>query len=126
QVRSEDTGLPLRYAIVEVIARGAENVAASTDSNGVYVLRNIPTGRRLLRVTHIDHAPNEIEILVVAEKQHNIDFDLEFRPVRLSAVTAEGSRGLPTAIDTVPISAPDIGPAAVRVALEGSAGVAEL
>src|SRR5690606_8196143 len=74
----------------------------------------------------IDHAPNEIEILVVAEKQHNIDFDLEFRPVRLSAVTAEGSRGLPTAIDTVPISAPDIGPAAVRVALEGSAGVAEL
>src|SRR5690606_31890591 len=74
----------------------------------------------------IDHAPNEIEILVVAEKQHNIDFDLEFRPVRLSAVTAEGSRGLPTAIDTVPISAPDIGPAAVRVALEGSPGMAEL
>jgi hypothetical protein len=125
QVRSEDTGLPLRYAVVELITHGLHNVAAGTDSNGVYVLRNVPSGRRLLRVTHIDHAPNEIEILVVAEKQHNIDFDLEFRPVRLSAVLAEGARGLPSAIDTVSIQTPDLGQAAVR-ALEGSAGVAEL
>ena len=125
QVRSEETGLPLRYAVVEVITRGTNNVAASTDSNGVYVLRNVPSGRRLLRVSHIDHAPNEIEILVVPEKQHNIDFDLEFRPVRLSAVMAEGARGLPTAIDTVSVQVPDLGPAAVR-AMEGSAGVAEL
>jgi hypothetical protein len=126
QVRSEDTGMPLRYAVVELITHGLHNAAASTDSNGVYVLRNIPSGRRLLRVTHIDHAPNEIEILVVAEKQHNVDFDLEFRPVRLSALLAEGARGLPAAIDTVALQAPDIGPAAVRAALEGSAGVAEL
>jgi hypothetical protein len=125
QVRSEDTGVPLRFAIVELITRGRHGVAATTDSNGVYVLRDVPSGRRLLRVTHIDHAPNEIEILVVAEKQHNVDFDLEFRPVRLSAVMAEGARGLPTAIDTVAVDVPDLGPAAVR-ALEGSAGVAEL
>lgn len=125
QVRSEDTGLPLRYAIVELITHGAHNVAATTDSNGVYVLRDIPSGRRLLRVTHIDHAPNEIEILVVPEKQHNIDFDLEFRPVRLSAVLAQGARGLPTAIDTVALQVPDLGAVAVR-ALEAGAGVAEL
>ncbi|MBR9990257.1 MAG: carboxypeptidase regulatory-like domain-containing protein [Gemmatimonadetes bacterium] len=125
QVRSEDSGLPLRFAVVEVVTQGFNNVAASTDSNGVYVLRNVPPGRRLLRVSHIDHAPNEIEILVVAQKQHNVDFDLEFRPVRLSAVMAEGARGLPSAIDTVSIQAPDLGAAAVR-ALEGGAGVAEL
>lgn len=125
QVRSEKTGAPLRHAIVELISHGIHDATASTDSNGVYVLRGVPSGRRLLRVTHFDHAPNEIEILVVAEKQHVIDFDLEFRPVRLSAVTAEGSRGLPAAIDTVALQVPDLGPAAVR-ALEGSPGVAEL
>ena len=125
QVRSEKTGAPLRYAIVELVAPGYRTFATSTDSNGIYVLRGIPSGRRLVRVTHIDHAPNEIEILVVPEKQHVIDFDLEFRPVRLTAVMAEGSRGLPAALDTTPIQIPDLGPAAVR-ALEGGAGVAEL
>lgn len=125
QVRSEKTGGPLRYAIVELVAPGPHTYAASTDSNGIYVLREVPPGRRLLRVTHIDHAPNEIEILVVPEKQHVIDFDLEFRPVRLSALMAEGARGLPEAIDTVSVHVPDLGPAAVR-ALEGSPGVAEL
>ncbi|MGH7446232.1 MAG: TonB-dependent receptor, partial [Longimicrobiales bacterium] len=125
QVKSEATGAPLRYAVVELITHGVHHVVASTDSNGVYVLRDVPSGRRLLRVTHMDHAPNEIEILVVSEKQHVIDFDLEFRPVRLSAVMAEGARGLPPAIDTVSVQVPDLGPAAAR-ALEGSAGVAEL
>jgi hypothetical protein len=127
QVRSEDTGLPLRHAVVEVVSRGLDNnVAVSTDSNGVYVLRNVPAGRRLLRVSHIDHAPNEIEILIVAQKQHNIDFDLEFRPVRLTAVMAEGARGLPGAIDTVALQASDLGAAAVRALEGGAAGVAEL
>jgi hypothetical protein len=125
QVRSEDTRAPLQHAVVEMITHGLHSVVATTDSNGVYVLRDVPAGRRLLRVTHIDHAPNEIEILVVPEKQHIIDFDLQFRPVRLSAVMAQGAIGLPPAIDTVSLLAPDIGPAAAR-ALEAVGGVAEL
>lgn len=125
QVRSDKTGAPLRFAVVEVVAAGFAPVAAATDSNGVYVLRDVVPGRRLLRATHIDHAPHEVEVLVVAERAHPIDFDLEFRPVRLTAVTAEGARGLPAALDTVAVTQPDLGPATAR-ALESTPGVAEL
>jgi hypothetical protein len=125
QVRSERTGAPLRYAVVEVVSRSAQQLTAVTDSSGVYVLRDVPPGRRLVRATHIDHAPHEVELLVTADKQQPLDFDLEFRPLRLSAVMAEGARGLPSALDTMSISQPDLGPAAVRV-LESTPGVAEL
>jgi hypothetical protein len=125
QVRSEKTGAPLRYAVVEVLAAGYAPVSAATDSNGVYVLRDVLAGRRLLRATHIDHAPHEVEILVVVDRTHPIDFDLEFRPVRLTAVTAEGARALPAALDTSAMTQPDLGPAAARV-LESTPGVAEL
>lgn len=125
QVRSEKTGAPLRYAIVEVILPGMPPLAAVTDSNGVYVLRDVLPGRRLLRATHIDHAPHEVEILAVADRAHPIDFDLEFRPVRLVAVTAEGARGLPAALDTAAATQAELGPATAR-ALETAPGVAEL
>jgi hypothetical protein len=124
-VRSDRTGAPLPFAVIELVSRAANPLAAVSDSNGVYVMRGVPPGRRLLRVTHFDHAPHEIEILVVADKQETIDFDLEFRPVRLNPVTAEGARGLPNATDTVALEQPDLGPAAAR-ALESSPGVAEL
>jgi hypothetical protein len=125
QVRSERTGAPLRYAIVEVLLPGQAPLAAVSDSNGVYVLRDVVPGRRLLRATHIDHAPHEVEILAVADRAHPIDFDLEFRPVRLTAVTAEGARGLPVALDTAAATQADLGPATARV-LESTPGVAEL
>jgi hypothetical protein len=125
QVRSDGTGAPLRYAVVEVVSRLSRPMTAVTDSNGVYVLRDVPPGRRLLRATHIDHAPLEVELLVVSDKQQPLDFDLEFRPVRLTAVTAEAARVLPPAIDTVALGQGDLGPAAVRV-MESTPGVAEL
>jgi hypothetical protein len=125
QVRSERTGAPLRYAVVEVISRTGQQRTAVTDSSGVYVLRDVPPGRRLVRATHIDHAPHEIELLVVADRQQPLDFDLEFRPLRLSAVLAEGARSLPPALDTVAVTHPDLGPASARV-LESTPGVAEL
>jgi hypothetical protein len=125
QVRSEHTGVPLRYAMVEVLTPGMPPATAATDSNGVYVLRDVPPGRRLLRVTHIDHAPHEIEVLLVADRAHPIDFDLEFRPLRLTAVTAEGARGLPAALDTVAMGQTELGPAVAR-ALESAAGVTDL
>jgi hypothetical protein len=125
QVRSDRTGAPLAYAVIELVSRAAQPLSAVTDSNGVYVMRGVPPGRRLLRATHVDHAPHEVEVLVVADKQETIDFDLEFRPVRLTAVTAEGARGLPTAADTASLEEPDMGQTAARV-LESSPGVAEL
>lgn len=125
QVRSEKTGAPLRFAVIEMISSDPESLMAITDSTGLYTLRNVPAGRRMLRVTHIDHAPNEVEILIVADKQHPIDFDLEFRPIRMIPVTARGARALPVSLDTVPATQQQLGKASARV-IEATPGVAEL
>ena len=123
QVRSDRTNEPLRHAVIELVAPGVQPITAVSDSNGVYIIRDVPTGRRMLRATHLDHAPNEIELLIVAERRHFVDFDLAFRPVRLSPVTAEGNR--PLINDSVAIRPADLGAANVRV-LESSPGAAEL
>ena len=125
QVRSERTGAPLSGALVEVRPPGGLTVlSAATDTNGVYVLRGVPHGRQLVRAMHIDHAPHEIEILVVADRQI-YDFDLELRPVRLPVVNARAERGVPQLRDTVAMSAPEFSAANAR-AIDGSPGVAEL
>src|SRR3990172_6026913 len=111
QVRSERTGAPLSLAIVELRAPGGITVFnAATDTNGVYVLRGVPHGRQLVRATHIGHAPHEIEILVVADRQI-YDFDLELRPVRLPVVNARVDRGVPQLRDTLAMTAPEFGAA---------------
>ena len=127
QVRSERDGTPLRDAVVEVVVASREQITAVTDSMGVYVLHGVPPGRRLLRATHIDHAANEAEMLVVVGERHILDFELEFRPFRLSAVTARGLRELggSGAADTIAVSQPELGPTSLRM-LEGGPGVAEL
>lgn len=125
QVRSEKTGAPLAGALVEVRSpNGVTVLSAATDSNGVYVLRGVPHGRQLVRAMHIDHAPHEIEILVVADRQI-YDFDLELRPVRLPVVNARAERGVPQLGDTVSMTASEFSAANAR-AIDGSPGMAEL
>jgi hypothetical protein len=123
QVRSEGSGAPLRLAVVEVISSN-RIIQATTDTLGMYVLRNVPAGRRVLRATHIDHAPLEIEIIVNGANQLMLDFGLELRPVKLPALTA---RALPfrSVTDTVPLGEAALGQAEVK-ALESTPGVAEL
>ena len=125
QVRSEKTGAPLAGAQVELRAPGGLIVlSAGTDENGVYVLRGVPHGRQLVRALHIDHAPHEIEILVVADRQI-YDFDLELRPVRLPVVNARAERGVPQLRDTVALTATEFSAANAR-AIDASPGMAEL
>jgi hypothetical protein len=124
QVRSHSTGAPLRFATVEVVAAGRRRIQTETDSVGVYVLPNIPSGRRIIRVTHFDHAPHELELPVAPGQQVYVDFDLELRPLRLPVVTAR-SNVMPTGMrDTISVGPTEIGPATVRV-LESTPGVAE-
>lgn len=126
QVRSERSGAPLRMAVIELVVAG-QKLTAVTDSLGVYVLRDVPEGRRLLRATHIDHAPNEAELVLVGGYQHALDFDLEFRPLRLTPVEALTGRrnSVAAALDTAKVSDSALGAASVRV-LESTPGVAEL
>lgn len=122
QVRSGTTGNPLPYATVELVDTRS-GVRAVTDSTGSYVLAHVPAGRHLIRATHLDHAPFEVEILVPSGGQLVVDMALVLRPVEIPALTAR-ARARPGE-DTVPAGAPDLGAANVKI-LEATPGVAEL
>jgi hypothetical protein len=125
QVRNGRTGLPLRLAVVEVVTQGSNRIATEADDSGFYVLRNIPAGRRLIRATHIDHAPHEVHVIVSAGFRLAIDFDLELRPYLLPVITARANAMEPGRRDTMSVQPTDLGAAAVR-AMEATPGVAEL
>jgi hypothetical protein len=126
QVRSSATGEPLRYAVIEVVSASTRNpIRAQTDAEGFYYLHNIPAGWRLLRASHIDHAPHEAEVHVRSGSQSFLDIILELRPVPLPVVTAR-VRNLPTGMsDTVGARPSELGAATVHV-LEATPGMAEL
>ena len=123
QIKSLESGVPLRYAVVEVVG-GGPTLVAPTDSTGNYVLRNVPPGVRMLRATHIDHASHEVEVFIGEGKEVSLDLFLELRPLRMQPVTATG---LTFRIQRDTIAAGDAAlvPANVR-ALESTPGVAEL
>jgi len=125
QVRSETSGTPLRYAVVEIPLSGRDDLRTSTDENGIYILRNVPAGRRVVRATHIDHAPHDVQVSVASGGRLALDFALRLRPVQLPVVFARAA-ALPTArTDSTPGALGALGPASVHV-LEASPGIAEL
>ena len=124
QVRSEISKAPLRLAVVEVISASNRVIQTTTDTLGVYVLRNVPSGRRVVRATHFDHAPLEIEVVVNSRSELVLDFGLELRPVKLPALTARAVT-FKSAKDTIGSGDPALGQAEVK-AMEATPGVAEL
>ncbi|MBI4543963.1 MAG: carboxypeptidase regulatory-like domain-containing protein [Gemmatimonadetes bacterium] len=123
QVRSETTRNGLPFAIVEVIAENKRLVTV-TDAAGNYVIR-VSAGPRLLRASHIDHAPLEVEVLVPAGGEVVLDLVLELRPVRLPGVKTAAEAALDARSDLQAARAPGLAAAAVR-ALEATPGMAEL
>ena len=125
QVRSETSGAPLRFAVVEIPLSGRDDLRTSTDENGIYILRNVPAGRRVLRATHIDHAPLDVQVSVPSGGRLSLDFALRLRPVQLPVVFARAA-GIPTTrADSTSSGIAGLGPASVHV-LEASPGIAEL
>ncbi len=124
QVRSHATGTALRFAVIEVVTGGRRAIQTVTDSTGLYALQNVPPGRRVIRATHFDHAPHEIEVSVATGQQRYIDFELELRPVKLPEVNARttAQNGLR---DTVATTPPELGKAAVHVLEVATPGVGE-
>lgn len=123
EVKSSNTSAPLPYATIQLVGHTSIS-PITTDSTGTYVLRNVPPGWLMMRVSHIDHATHEIEMLVTEGKEIFLAFDLDLRPVRLPPVT---TRGISFRIggDTASAGSTGIVPAAVR-AIESSPSVAEL
>lgn len=125
EVRSEGTGAPVPYAILEVLG-GPEYLATTTDIHGRYVLRGVPPGRQVIRARHIDHTSFEVEVLVPAGSEVSLDITLELRPIALSPVTVRAhSRRNRNGADTVAAGALELGAATVR-ALEATPGVVEM
>jgi hypothetical protein len=125
QVRSESSGAPIRYAIVQIIGPdGRARDAAQTDARGYYVLRDVPVGQRLIRATHLDHAPHEVIVIVNANAQVYHDFDLSLRPVELPVVTARAAMLVDPRPDSIRFQTAELGAAGVRV-LEATPGMAE-
>jgi hypothetical protein len=123
QVRSTSSGGPLPYARVEVIVDSRPIVATQTDSNGIYILRDVPLGRQVVRARHIDHAPLEVQVVLFGPTYPALNFDLDLRPVSIPFVTGRVNRSrLP---DTLSASNAELSPATQR-AMEASPGVAEL
>lgn len=125
QVRSGSTGAPIAYAVVEVLIDGADPIRVETNSNGIYVLPNVPVGRQTVRASHIDHAALQVEIGVQSGRRVAVDFNLRLNPVRLAPVNARAGNVPPPLSDTMSVRPEDIS-LAQRRAMEVTSGVAEL
>jgi hypothetical protein len=123
EVRSERTGEPVPFALVEVTG-SLVPLAVSADSLGNYLLRGVPSGRRLLRAGGFGHGSLEVEVLVPAGREVRIDFTLGLEPVPLSGITVQGSPGARGG-EGGGVGEPELGRAVVR-ALEATPGMAEL
>jgi hypothetical protein len=123
RVRSETTGEPLVAATVE-LRDGERARAAATGRDGSYLLRGVSAGRRLLRVSHLGHAPLEMEVLVPASGEVELDVALRLEPVVLEPVRVEAG-GVRGGLDTLAAPAAELGLAGAR-ALDIPPGIAEL
>lgn len=122
-IRSEATGERLPYSVIEMV--GAERTLVTmADSTGAYILRDIPPGRRLLRVSRFDHAPLEVEILVPPGRGVVLDVLLVRQPVALPEIAAHASLR-PALSDTRNPPVPELSVAVAR-AIEATPGMIEL
>ena len=103
RVQSEPTGLPVALAVVEA-DDGRQNVLAMADSTGAYLLR-VGAGRQILRVRHLDHVPTEMEVLVPAGGELDLDVVLQHRPITLAPVDVRPS--MDPGADSVAVSRPE-------------------
>lgn len=126
EVRSERTGEPVPFAVVEV-AGSLVPLVASADSLGRYQLRGIPAGRQLLRARGIDHSALEIELLVPSGREVRVDFTLRLQPVALPGLVVEGQHQERAGEggSGSGVVEPELGRAVVRT-LEATPGMAEL
>ncbi|CAN5801358.1 TonB-dependent receptor [soil metagenome] len=123
QVRSGGNGEPLAGAVVEVMG-GPGTRSTISGAGGAYHLGNVPSGRRLLRASHIGHATLEVEVLIPAGREVDLELVLPLKPVQLDPVHVAAGRPLNGA-DTVAALPADLSIAGARV-METTPGIAEL
>ena len=120
-VESQSTGLPIALAVIEAEA-GANHVLAVADSTGGYRLR-VASGRQTFRVRHLDHAPIQMEVLVPANGEVELDVALVHRPITLAAVNVRPR--LDPRADSVAVSRSEFNLLVSRRVTEDGAGLSD-
>lgn len=123
EVRSDPEGTPLAAATVEIVD-GRGDRAALSGANGRYRLSEVPAGRRTIRASHPGHLPFEIELIIPAGSELELDLVLRERTVSLAPMVV---RHDPAASerDSVPAPRPALELADTRAA-DGGPGMAEI
>jgi hypothetical protein len=86
-VQSDPSGLPVALAVVEAES-GPRTVVGMADSAGRYALR-VGAGWQVVRVRHLEHAPQEMQVLVPSGGEVVLDVALELRPIALAPVRVQ-------------------------------------
>lgn len=123
EVRSEDTGATVAGATVEVLDSRPQRATAS-DSAGHYLLAGVPAGRWTVRARRVGFAPLEMEVVVPAGRDVELDISLRMMPVVLAPVEV-GGRGRTVTSDTAAAPGGELTRAGVR-AMQSSPGLAEI
>ncbi|HET7460442.1 MAG TPA: carboxypeptidase regulatory-like domain-containing protein, partial [Longimicrobium sp.] len=97
-VESDPGGLPLASAVVEVTSGGK----ALTDSTGSYRLGRVAAGPQTVRIHSLDHEPLEVEVLVPARGEIELDVALRHRPLPIDTINGIGTAQGGTTTDAAP------------------------
>ena len=103
-VQSDPSGLPVALAVGEA-GSGPRTMVGMADSAGRYSLR-VGAGWQMVRVRHLEHAPQEMQVLVPAGGEVVLDVALELRPIALAPVRVHGL-GDPRA-DSIAVPSTDV------------------
>ncbi|MDX1492708.1 MAG: carboxypeptidase-like regulatory domain-containing protein, partial [Longimicrobiales bacterium] len=89
-VRNAATGQPLPGAQVSVLDT---EVGGLANNQGRFLLLNVPTGTRTIRVVLIGFSPAEQQVTVTAGQSTSVDFRLREQALALEGVVVTGTAG---------------------------------
>ncbi|MBL7826989.1 MAG: TonB-dependent receptor [Saprospiraceae bacterium] len=101
-VHDRQSDMPLIGATVQVLSNSegeTQILGASTDVNGVFVVKNVPVGRQSLRINYLGYEPQNIpNVLVNAGKEVVVDVRLEesFSRIGEVVVVAKADKDKPS------------------------------
>lgn len=84
------TRLPVANARVEIVGTA---LVPTTGQDGRYVVRNVPTGTHVVRVSRIGYARAETPVTVASGETQTVDFGLNRVAITLQGVVVTGTAG---------------------------------
>lgn len=101
-VRDQQSEVPLVGATVQLAPNAPTDagsvIGAITDANGNFILKNVPVGRQMIRVSYLGYEPQNLpNILITAGKEAQLDIRMEesFNKMNEVVVTAKSDKDKP-------------------------------